>query len=514
MISSSRIIAAIDIGTNSIHMVIARVGESGFEVITREKDNTRLGEGGGDMKELSHEAMDRGIEALRHMRRVADAHKASIFAVATSAVREAQNSKTFVDRAAIEAGIEIEVISGVEEARLIHLGVLQALPLSNKRSLLIDIGGGSTEVVIFDHTEELFVRSFKLGAVRLSNRFFPHGSTHPAAIPSCRKFIASTVEPAKREILKLKHEVAIVSSGTGETLARMCWMLTHDELPRSMNGVAFSAQELHQVTKIISASTLDERAGLDGLDSDRVDIILAGALILDSLSEAFSIESFVYCDYALREGVLLDSAQRLDPDVDKDLHNVAIHSARKLAERCDEDPAHSLNVCRLSCMLFDELSNLYELDPHHRLYLEAAAVLANVGLVVSHAKHHLHTYYIVRNADLVGFTDHEIELVAQIARYHRKSEPKTQHAAFAALPEADQTTVRLLAAILRVAIGLDRTHDGRTTSVSIVQKESSLQIVLASESRADLDLNLYATQQRTSLLADVFQCTITAKIAS
>jgi exopolyphosphatase/guanosine-5'-triphosphate,3'-diphosphate pyrophosphatase len=281
-----------------------------------------------------------------------------------------------------------------------------------------------------------------------------------------------------------------------------------------MNGVAFSTQELHQVTKIISASTLDERAGLDGLDSDRVDIILAGALILDSLSEAFSIESFVYCDYALREGVLLDSAQRLDPDVDKDLHNVAIQSARKLAERCDEDPAHSLNVCRLSCMLFDELSNLYELDPHHRLYLEAAAVLANVGLVVSHAKHHLHTYYIVRNADLVGFTDHEIELVAQIARYHRKSEPKTQHAAFAALPEADQTTVRLLAAILRVAIGLDRTHDGRTTSVSIVQKESSLQIVLASESRADLDLNLYATQQRTSLLADVFQCTITAKIAS
>ena len=158
MISSSRIIAAIDIGTNSIHMVIARVGESGFEVISREKDNTRLGEGGGDMKELSYEAMDRGIKALRHMRRVADAHRASVFAVATSAVREAKNSKTFVDRAASEAGIEIEVISGVEEARLIHLGVLQALPLSDKRSLLIDIGGGSTEVVIFDHTEELFVR--------------------------------------------------------------------------------------------------------------------------------------------------------------------------------------------------------------------------------------------------------------------------------------------------------------------------------------------------------------------
>ncbi|CAB4367627.1 MAG: exopolyphosphatase [Actinobacteria bacterium] len=511
---SSRIIAAIDIGTNSIHMVIAKVGESGFEVITREKDTTRLGEGGGDMKLLSPEAMDRGVEALSHMRRVADAHRASVFAVATSAVREAKNSSEFVDRVSVEAGIDIEVISGVEEARLIHLGVLQALPLSDKRSMLIDIGGGSTEVVIFDHLEELFVRSFKLGAVRLSNRFFPHGSTHPASVSSCTKFVLSTVEPVRREVLKLGHQVAVVSSGTGETLARMCWMLTHDESPRSMNGITFTSKELHQVTAMIANSSIEERAKLDGLDADRADIILAGALILNSLSEAFSVTAFVYCDYALREGVLLDAARRLNPDIDKDLHNVAINSARKLAERCDDDPSHSLNVSRLSCMLFDELSNFYELDIHHRLYLEAAAVLANVGLVVSHAKHHLHTYYIVRNAELVGFTDHEIELIAQIARYHRKSEPKTQHAAFGALSETDQNTVRTLSAILRIAIGLDRTHDGRTSSVSLSQTNKSLEIAISSDSQEDLDLNLYATQQRTSLLADVLQCAITVTTAS
>ena len=510
---SSRIIAAIDIGTNSIHMVVAKVSPSGFEVITREKDNTRLGEGGGDMKMLSPEAIERGIAALRNMRRIADAHKASVFAVATSAVREAKNSADFVDRAANEAGIDIEVISGVEEARLIHLGVLQALPLSDKRSLLIDIGGGSTEVVIFDHTEELFVRSFKIGAVRLTNRFFPFTSTHPASVPSCSKFIASTVEPVKREVLKLRHEVAIVSSGTAETLARMCWMLSHDETPRSMNGVIFTADELHQVTKMIASSTLEEREKLDGLDADRVDIILAGALILDTLASSFAITSFMYCDYALREGVLLDAAQRLDPEVNNDLHNVAIQSARKLAERCDDDPSHSLNVSRLSCMLFDELSQKYEIDPHHRLYLEAAAVLANVGLVVSHARHHLHTYYIVRNADLVGFTDHEIELIAQIARYHRKSEPKLQHAAFAALSEDDQHTVRMLSAILRIAIGLDRTHDGRTTSVSVTQKNKSLHLLLEGEKNEDLDLNLYATQQRVALLADVFQCNVTVAIS-
>jgi exopolyphosphatase/guanosine-5'-triphosphate,3'-diphosphate pyrophosphatase len=222
----------------------------------------------------------------------------------------------------------------------------------------------------------------------------------------------------------------------------------------------------------------------------------------------------MYCDYALREGVLLDAAQRLDPEVNNDLHNVAIQSARKLAERCDDDSSHSLNVSRLSCMLFDELSQKYEIDPHHRLYLEAAAVLANVGLVVSHARHHLHTYYIVRNADLVGFTDHEIELIAQIARYHRKSEPKLQHSAFAALSEDDQHTVRMLSAILRIAIGLDRTHDGRTTSVSVTQKNKSLHLLIESEKDEDLDLNLYATQQRVALLADVFQCNVTVAISN
>jgi len=511
---STRVIAAIDIGTNSIHMVVAKVSTSGFEVIAREKDNTRLGEGGGDMKMLSPEAIERGIEALRNMRRIADAHRASVFAVATSAVREAKNSAEFVGRAANEAGIDIEVISGVEEARLIHLGVLQALPLSGKRSMLIDIGGGSTEVVIFDHTEELFVRSFKIGAVRLSNRFFPHGSTHPASVSSCSQFVASTIEPTKREVVKLGHDVAVVSSGTGETLARMCWMLTHDESPRSINGITFSFEELRTVTSKIASCTLEQRAELDGLDADRVDIILAGALILESLAKSFNIKTFTYCDYALREGVLLDAAQRLNPEVDNDLHNVAIQSARKLAERCDEDPSHSLNVSRLSCTLFDELSHLYELDPHHRLYLEAAAVLANVGLVVSHARHHLHTYYIVRNAELVGFTDHEIELIAQIARYHRKSEPKPQHAPFAALSEDDQNVVRMLSGMLRIAIGLDRTHDGRTSSISIKQKSKALHITMSSNTNADLELNLYATQQRVDLLADVFHCAVTASISN
>ena len=509
MSNTTRAIAAIDIGTNSIHMIVAKVNESGFEIITREKDTTRLGEGGGDMKTLSLDAMNRGVEALRHMKRIADVHKADVFAVATSAVREAKNADDFVQRVAIEAGIAIHVISGVEEARLIHLGVLQALPLTKKRSILIDIGGGSTEVVVFDHLKELFARSFKLGAVRLTNRFFRQGSTHPSSVPSCRRFIESTIEPAKREVKKLSHDIAVVSSGTAETLAQMCWLLDHKELPRNINGITFSREQLRTVTQAIISTAPSERINLNGMEAGRVDIILAGAIILDSLAETFEITQFTFSDYALREGVLLDASRRLEPQIDKDLRNVAIDSARKLAERCDDDVQHSQTVARLSCMMFDALSSTYEIDPHYRLYLEAASLLANVGLVVSHAKHHLHTYYMVRNADLVGFTDHEIELVAQIARYHRKSEPKPQHASYAALPPHDQETVRMMSAILRVSIGLDRTHDGRTTEISLRAKGDKIAITLIGDKKSDLSLNVYAAQQRTALMAEVFGADVT-----
>jgi exopolyphosphatase/guanosine-5'-triphosphate,3'-diphosphate pyrophosphatase len=285
----------------------------------------------------------------------------------------------------------------------------------------------------------------------------------------------------------------------------MCWLQTHAELPKSLNGIEFTRKQLDEVTLLIISTSPVERINLAGMDAGRVDIILAGALILQSLAYEFGITSFTYSDYALREGVLLDAYRRLDPEVDKDLRHVAIDGARKLAARCDDDINHSANVARLSCTLFDELSKLFEIEPHNRLYLETAALLANVGLVVSHARHHLHTYYIVRNADLVGFTDHEIELVAQIARYHRKSEPKLQHNSFAALSTHDQDMVRMLAAILRIGIGLDRTHDGRTTSLKVSMKQSQIQIAISGDSGDDLQLNLYAAQQRTSLLGEVFQ---------
>jgi exopolyphosphatase/guanosine-5'-triphosphate,3'-diphosphate pyrophosphatase len=504
------VIAAIDIGTNSTHMVVARITPSGFEVITREKSQTRLGEGGGDMKELSNAAMDRGITALCHMKKIADVHSAHVVAVATSAVREANNAEEFVSRARKEAGIDVEIISGLEEARLIHSAVLRALPLAGIESLLIDIGGGSTEVVVFTSTTEHFARSFKLGSVRLTHRFFPNPQASKSQLLEARQFTASSIEPARKALRRRNPQKAIVTSGTGETLARMCSLLASGEGPRSMNGATFTRQQLQTVLRTIAdAPDVAARSEIPGIDSTRADIILAGAIILEELAAALDISEFTYCDFALREGLLFNEMTRLSPGGVDDIRHVALASATKLAMRCDDDFSHAQSVARLACTLFDQLSEHFELEQNDRLYLETASLLANVGITVSHAKHHLHSYYIIRHADLLGLTDDEIEIIAQIARYHRKGEPKTSHEPFGALSTHDQNRIRLLSSILRVAIGLDRTHDGRIEHVQVGVQKNDITITISSSQKTDIDLNVYAANERTSLLGEVFDHKVT-----
>lgn len=506
-------IAALDVGTNSFHLVVARDTPNGFEVLTREKRSVRLGEGGGEMKTLSDAAIQRGIETLHHMKKVADAHNANIVAVATSAVREATNSSIFVSRAKKETGIDIEIISGIEEARLIHAGVQQALPLSDQTALLIDIGGGSTEVTVAVHDVETFVRSFKLGAVRLTNRFFASNAVHPAAPLACQSYIRSLIEPVSRDIRNSEHDIAVVTSGTAETLARMCWLAERGELPRMMNGATFSAAELRTITsRLIQATSVQARLSIPGLDTNRADIILAGALILDTMAESFGIESFTFCDYALREGVLREASRRAHPEFHSELRDVAIESAKRLARRCGPDMAHNIHVAQLACSIFDDINEFRPMPERHRVFLEAAALMANCGLVISHSKHHLHSYYIIRNAELIGFNENEIEIVAQVARYHRKSEPKLSHEPFAALSREQQETVRVLSGILRVAIGLDRTHDGRCSAVKLKPKNGSLRLNLYADDSSDMSLNEYAAKERVDLLERALNSSIEIRV--
>ena len=498
--------AALDVGTNSFHLVIAKPVETGFEIITSEKEVIRLGHGAGDMKQLESDAMDRGIASLKRMREIATVHKAELRAVATSAVREAQNRNEFIKRARKEAGVEIEVVSGIEEARLIHLGVLHAIGIGDQPMLLCDIGGGSTEVVLAAGEDIFLSRSFKLGAVRLTDRFFRTDALHPSALSSCRKFVRSMLATIQPEVQELSFEVAVGSSGTVEAIAKLIMQQNKQTEPKSFNRYEFASEDITKVLNLLAdVPTVKQREKIFDLEPSRADIILAGAVILEGIALSFGVTKFMYSDYALREGVLFDTLQRRDMLNHPEGIDPAMHSVRQLADRCDDRPVHAANVAKIALSLFENLQKRLNLDASCRRYLEAAALLANVGVVVSHSKHHLHSYYVIRNSELVGLTDREIELIAQIARYHRKSVPKPTHPEFAQLLESDQHIVRSLAAILRIAIGLDRTQDGRIKKVTVRSEDEQLLIYVKASAKHDLELNLYAANERRGLLSDLLQ---------
>ena len=497
-------LAALDIGTNSFHLVVARLLDNGYEVVTREKETVRLGHGGGDMKEMSADAMDRGISSLRRMQRIAASHGATVRAVATSAVREAKNADVFLTRARREAKIEIEVISGLEEARLIHLGVLQAVPVFDQRALLVDIGGGSTEVLVGERGETLAARSFKLGAVRLTDRFFPGGAASAESVSECRSYTRSILATFEREVEDLGFDVSVVSSGTAETIARMIHAARDDTALHTFNRFEFTVTELQSIVEALAKKkSSEDRRSIPGLDPTRADIILAGALVLESVADIYGIKRFVFSEAALREGVLLDTIARLQGGALHHLRDVSRRSIRALAERCDDDLTHSAHVAALALQLFDATESLHGLSTEAREYLEAGALLANVGLVISHSKHHLHSYYVIRNSELTGLTDAEIEIIAQIARYHRKSAPKAGHAEFARLSPDDQRLVKTLAGILRVAIGLDRSHDGRVRSLMAQVRRDRLVVEAESKRNKEISLELYTANERSDLLEEV-----------
>jgi exopolyphosphatase / guanosine-5'-triphosphate,3'-diphosphate pyrophosphatase len=498
--------AAIDLGTNSFHLVIARVESDGhFDVLDREKEVVRLGSGAGVMRLLTPEAIERGLEVLGRFRRIAEAYGATIDAVATSALREALNRDEFLRRARDEVGIDVDIVSGVEEARLIHLGVIQFVPLHDERILVIDIGGGSTEFVVGERTDVLLARSLKLGAIRLTDRFFPGGEIRSKAVAECRAYVRSFLAPAVADVRALAPFTAVGSSGTILNLARIVAAEQSDSNGVS-SGDTFTARELRRVVATILARKQPaDRADIPGLDEQRRDIIVAGAILLDEIVDLLSIEEIVVSEAALREGILVDRvAARDGADVVHRLSDIRRRSVMRMADTFHENLEHIGRATDLALQLFDGLQPVHGLTASDRALLEAAGLLHNVGLFVSHAAHHRHSYYVIRNTDqLVGFTDREVELIAQVARYHRKSEPKSGHVEFQALTAADQRRVRLLAGMLRVGIALDRTRRGAVESLTIRPRadvREAIEIDVHAEPGADISLEIYTAEQRITLL--------------
>jgi exopolyphosphatase/guanosine-5'-triphosphate,3'-diphosphate pyrophosphatase len=511
-------LAAIDIGTNSFHLIIVSVKENGdFEIIDREKEVIRLGEGsGGDIKLIKEDAQLRAIQTLKRFKGIADSHQAVIKAVATSAVRESQNKIEFIKRVFELTGIEIETISGNEEARLIYLGVLRAVPVFDKKVLVIDIGGGSTELLVGEKGNTLYSTSLKLGAVRLTQRFFPNYEIDTDSINACRKLVELELINVAESIKIIGFDSSVGSSGTIMSTGLMIEASKKGKLQEGtiLNNYEFNRKDFAAIRdEILERKTPSRRKKISGLDVKRADIIPAGIIILDEIINLFDLKRMTISGYALREGIVIDILDKTIDDRPKlKLNDIRKNSVMNLAKSSRYNLDHCMHVASLALSLFDQLQEIHNLDNFCREYLEYAAILHDIGYHISASNHHYHSFYIIKNSELLGFNENEINIIAHTARYHRKSHPKESHEDFITLPEKTQTIIKKLASILRVADALDRIHKKVVNSVDVSVSNDEVLLKLENETKANLDIELWNLDRRKILFEEVFKRKIITEI--
>lgn len=471
-----RILAAIDLGTNSVHMVVVRIQPAlpAFTIMTREKATVRLGDRCKQTGRLTPEAMDRAIVALKRCQEIAKVLNAEqIIAVATSAVREAPNGHEFLQQIEAELGLWVNLISGSEEARRIYLGVLSGMQFNDQPHIILDIGGGSTELILGDGHEPRTLSSTKIGAVRLTSERI---STDPISNTEFQYLQAYIRGMLERPVEELQAQLRagelprlIGTSGTIETLATLNAREKFGTVPTPLNGYQMSLKDLREWVNRLRKLSYADRCLIPGLSERRAEIILAGALILQEAMLLLQVDSFEICERSLREGVVVDwmLAHGLIENRLRYQSSVRQRSVLNTAHKYQVNLDHSERVAKFALSLFDQTCGLLHLwDVEERDLLWAAAILHNCGHHVSHSSHHKHSYYLIRHAELLGYTEIEIETIANIARYHRKSSPKKRHESYRNLTsKKHRRIVEQLSPLLRLAVALDRRQIGAIQEV-------------------------------------------------
>jgi exopolyphosphatase/guanosine-5'-triphosphate,3'-diphosphate pyrophosphatase len=470
-VQQERILAAIDIGTNSIHMVVVRVNAAlpTFTIIAKEKDTVRLGDCDPKTGDLTPAAMGRAIAALQRCQKLAKSFNAEhIVAVATSAVREAPNGRDFLKQVYAELGLFVNLISGYEEARRIYLGVLSGMEFNNQPHIIIDIGGGSTELILGDSHEPRSLSSTKVGAVRLSAELITTDPISNSEFQYLQAYVRGMLERPVEELLAHlepgERPRLVGTSGTIETLAIIHAREKLGMVPNPLNGYQLSRKDLKEMVKRLASVSYAERAAIPGMSDRRSEIIVAGALILLEAMTLLGVESLMIGERALREGVIVDwmLTHGLIEDRLRYQDSVRQRSVLKIAQKYQVNLDYSDRVANLALSLFNQTKgHLHNWGTEERELLWAAAILHNCGLYVSHSAHHKHSYYLIRNGELLGFAEAEIEVIANLARYHRKNAPKKKHESYSNLPsKKHRQLVNQLSAILRIAVTLDRRQIG------------------------------------------------------
>jgi exopolyphosphatase/guanosine-5'-triphosphate,3'-diphosphate pyrophosphatase len=490
-------IAAIDIGTNSVHMIVVRVRpDLSFEVIDREKAMVRLGAGGLDGKELTTEAVGAALQALSKFKRLAESHTVDvILAAATSATREARNGGEFLSRIEAETGIRPRVITGAEEARLIHLAAVYGVDVGGARAVVIDIGGGSTEITLGTATSVQAARSFKIGVIRLTERFVKSDPLSGRDEQKLTKHILSEIDRHCEQITSTGFDRVIGTSGTILSLGTVATAMSDGAIPSELRNLRVGAKQIRRLRKEVVGLSLAQRLTIPGLDPRRADLVVAGGVLLDTILRRLGAEDITLCDLALREGLVLDYIRRNSKHIAHvdSIPDVRRRSSLELAERCNYYAEHAQQVVRLALAIFDQTRTVHGLTDREREWLEFAALLHDIGSLISYERHHRHSYYLIRNGDLRGFDPDEIEVVALVARYHRRGTPKRSHEEYSRLPSPLRKTVRTLASILRVAESLDRSHT--QTIAGLDFRDRGADALLQIKTTGDAELEVWATNR-------------------
>ncbi|NBC15874.1 MAG: HD domain-containing protein, partial [Bacteroidetes bacterium] len=483
-------VCVIDLGTNSFHAVIIDAHPNGtFTVLDKIKEMVRLGEEGLSDHQLPETAMKRGLQALRRIKILARGWQVSDFmAYATSAIREAYNGGDFIERAWKEVGIHIRPIRGELEAHLIYQGVKQAVDIPNM-TLLVDIGGGSTEFIVGTSQESYFETSLKLGAARMTERFVTTDPVVRKEFRAMRAYFREQLAPVYEAALRHGVTEIIGSSGTMENLAQV-YANRFGQSGLNIFQQNFPAKDVRRVTKEIMTSTRAEREAMKGIDEKRVPQIVAGATLVDVLLKDLPVQRLRVSPYALREGMAVyyietnyERLEELAPFAD-----VRRRSVHELGFSCGWDKQHAEQVSTLALHLFDATRSVHGLGFAERELLEYAGLLHDVGYLISRSGHHKHGRYLILNADLHGFLPHEIDIMAYTVRYHRKALPKKKHKGFQKLPKKRRRTIRKLGALLRLAEGLDRSHYQNVIRLDTELTDEALHLTLHCKNDPQVDV--------------------------
>ena len=497
-------IAAIDIGTNSIHVVIAQAhGQKGFEVLDREREVVQIGRGSFLGNRLRSDAIARTVDSLARFVALARRQGAErILCTATAAAREAKNGGEFVRQAKQVAGITPRVIPAREEGRLIWLAVKNALELpADEPSLVLDIGGGSLQMVVGTADKLLRVVSVPLGALRLSE-ILPLGDPpDPEALARRRRTVRKTAREALAMVKELAPRRIYGSSGAIHALAHVSQHLEGKGTIGQINGHKLSARSLERTTRAIEAMPLAQRIALPGIDAARAEILIQGAVVLDHVLREVGGEAIIVSDFGVREGLIADyiarhakEIERLDP-----VEDLKLRSVLRLLDKFRGDEVHARHVTGLGLSLFDAFADEHRLKGRARRLLEYAGLLHDVGSTIGHENHTAHSSYIIKNGNLRGLSAEDVAIVALVAGYHGKKRPRKSDETFAALRPKAQRAVRWLAAILRIAEALDRSQYQLVLGLRVTKAAESVTIRVTA--REDARLEAWAARSRTRLLA-------------